>query len=383
MRFVPLNCVKEGTYLAKNLHDAKGRILLKKGTLLTEGLIDKIRESGFQSIYINDEYSNNEIEDLIKPELKVKTVSTIKETFESISQSNRQAKNKVRNLKDKQNLLLQEKYINSLNDISKYLVDDITSSKNVLVNLVDIKNMDTYTYEHSLNVTLLSLVLGIELRLNKNDLYNLCIGALLHDIGKAFIPKDLLLKKEKLTDEELNIVRDHTAKGYEYLKSNSHLTAPSRIIAFQHHERLDGSGYPNGLKGDQINRLAKIVAIADVYDAFTSDRPYKKASPPHEALEYIMGAAGRYFDFDMVQAFVRKVIPYPVGTLVKLSNGAIALVEEINPNFPLRPKVRIVQQLATSVKMEYIDLLKENNLVIEGIQYEIPNPSVQHYLKNK
>ncbi len=118
MRFVPLNCVKEGTYLAKNLHDAKGRILLKKGTLLTEGLIDKIRESGFQSIYINDEYSNNEIEDLIKPELKVKTVSTIKETFESISQSNRQAKNKVRNLKDKQNLLLQEKYINSLNDIS-------------------------------------------------------------------------------------------------------------------------------------------------------------------------------------------------------------------------------------------------------------------------
>ncbi len=96
-----------------------------------------------------------------------------------------------------------------------------------------------------------------------------------------------------------------------------------------------------------------------------------------------MGAAGRYFDFDMVQAFVRKVIPYPVGTLVKLSNGAIALVEEINPNFPLRPKVRIVQQLATSVKMEYIDLLKENNLVIEGIQYEIPNPSVQHYLKNK
>ncbi len=206
----------------------------------------------------------------------------------------------------------------------------------------------------------------IELRLNKNDLYNLCIGALLHDIGKAFIPKDILLKKDKLTDEELSIVRDHTAKGYEYLKSNSYLTAPSRIIAFQHHERLDGSGYPNGLKEGQINKLAKIVAIADVYDAFTSDRPYKKASPPHEALEYIMGAAGRYFDFDMVQAFVRKVIPYPV-----------------NPNFPLRPKVRIVQQLATSVKMEYIDLLKENNLVIEGIQYEIPNPSVQHYLKNK
>lgn len=383
MRFVPLNCVIEGYFLGKNLYDSKGRILLKKGTELTDGLIAKMRDNGFNTIYINDEYSNNEIEDIIKPQLRVKAVGAIRETFEGISKSNKQQLNKPANLRKKQNALVQEKYISSLNDISKTLVDEIASSKNVLINLVDIKNMDSYTYEHSLSVAILSLVLGIELRLNKIELYNLCIGALLHDIGKAFISKDLLFKKDKLADDEYRIIKEHPLKGYDYLKNNIQLTAQSRIITLQHHERLDGSGYPNGLSGDKINKLAKIVAIADVYDAFTSDRPYKKASPPHEAIEYIMGSAGRYFDFDMVQAFIRKVVPYPVGTLVKLSNGEIALVEETNPSMPLRPKVKIVKQLATSVKMDTIDLVQENNLVIEGIQYEIPNPSVQNYLKEK
>ncbi len=96
-----------------------------------------------------------------------------------------------------------------------------------------------------------------------------------------------------------------------------------------------------------------------------------------------MGSAGRHFDFQMVSAFIKKIIPYPVGTLVRLSNNSIALVDEINPNFPLRPKVRVIHQRATTVDFEFIDLLVENSLVIEGIQYEIPNPSVQHYLKNE
>ncbi|WIF94111.1 HD-GYP domain-containing protein [Caminicella sporogenes] len=380
MRFVPINCVKVGSHLGKNLYDSNGRILLRKGTKLNSSLIEKIRQSGFYTIYINDEYSSNEIEDIIKPELKLKTINTLKETFKYIEKEH-SSKN-INLLKQKKNLI-QEKHLNSLNEISKNLVDDISKTKDVLINLIDIKNMDNYTYEHSLSVSILSLVIGIELGLNKNELYNLCIGALLHDIGNAFIPKEILNKEGTLTDEEYRLIREHPLKGYEYLKENYQLTAFAKAIALQHHERIDGSGYPYGLTGDKINKLAKIVAVADVYDAMTSDRPYKKAKSPNEAIEYIMGAAGRYFDFDIARAFVKRVIPYPIGTLVKLSNGEIGVIEEINSNFPLRPKIKVIKQLATTVDMKLIDLLKEPNIVIEGVQYEIPNPSVQHYLKNK
>jgi len=243
--------------------------------------------------------------------------------------------------------------------------------------------MDNYTYEHSLNVAVLSVILGLELNLNKNELYNLCLGGLLHDIGKAFIPKELLLKESNLTDEEYTLMKSHAVKGYEYIKGNFQISAFVKVITLQHHERIDGTGYPAGLKGDKINKLAKIVSIADVYDAITSDRPYKKADPPSEAIEFIMGSAGRFFDFHMAKAFLRRIVPYPVGTLVKLSNGQIGIVDEINESFLLRPKIRIIKQLATTVKFEYVDLLSQPSIVIEGIQYEIPNLSVQNYLKSK
>lgn len=379
MRFVPLNCVPEGVYLAKSLFDEDGRVLLREGTQLNSSLIDKINKSGFHTIYIYDGFSDNDIEEIIRPEIRIKAVNKIKEVFKSAIQPD---SGRVRSLKGA-SPALSDKQLFSLQDISKTIVDELFSSKDIVINLIDIKNMDNYTYEHSLNVAILSLVLGLELNLNRNELYNLSLGALLHDIGKAFIPKDILRKEDLLSKEEYEVIRNHPLKGYDYLKEQFQLTAPSKIIVLQHHERIDGGGYPHGKKGNEINKLAKVVAIADVYDAMTSDRPYKRAQPPNEVIEYIMGSAGRHFDFDMARAFVKRIVPYPVGTLVRLSNGAIALVEEINTNFPLRPKVRIINQRATTVDFTFIDLLEEKNLVIEGIQYEVPNLSVQNYLKNK
>ncbi len=379
MRFVPLNCVPEGVFLAKSLFDEDGRVLLREGTKLNNSLIDKINQSGFHTIYIHDSFSDNEIDEIIMPEIRINAISKIKETFENAINLTMGGN---KNFKDTSEAL-SDKQFSSLQEISKTIVDELFSSKHILINLIDIKNMDNYTYEHSLNVTILSLVLGLELNLTRGELYNLSLGALLHDIGKAFIPKEILRKADGLTPEEFQVIRNHPVRGYEYLKKQFQLTAPSKIIILQHHEKFDGTGYPHGKKGEEINKLARIVAIADVYDAMTSDRPYKRAQPPNEAIEYIMGSAGRHFDFQMVSAFIKKIIPYPVGTLVRLSNNSIALVDEINPNFPLRPKVRVIHQRATTVDFEFIDLLVENSLVIEGIQYEIPNPSVQHYLKNE
>ncbi|KXG76108.1 HD-GYP domain-containing protein [Thermotalea metallivorans] len=381
MRLIPISCVKEGSILAQTLYDKDGRILLQKGVELNEGLLKKVKDNGTYMLYIHDEYSSNEIEDIIEPKIRIAAINALRETFSSFEKYNKQLKEKTGSLKERQLFKQREDYLQNLSTISKNIVDEISSAKNILVNLVDIKSLDSYTYEHSVNVTVLSLVLGVELQLSKNELYDLAIGAMLHDIGKVFLPKEILMKKEKLTDEEYAIAKEHTSRGYHYLKEHYSIPGQARIIALQHHERMNGSGYPNGISGNQITKLAKIIAITDTYDAMTSDKPYKKAVTPLEAIEYIMGSAGTLFDFEMAQTFVRKIIPYPVGTLVRLSNGDYGVVEEVPPNFPLRPKIRIIRQNAVNIEMVQVDLLKETNLVIEGIQYEAPNLSVQHYLK--
>lgn len=381
MRLVPINCVKENTFLAQTIYDRDNRILLKKGVRLNENLLKKIEENGIYTIYINDEYSDNEIEDIIKPELRNAAVKSTKDTFDNVEKLATSANNNRNSLKSKQLLKNIEQGIQSLNNLSKDIVEEILSNQNLLINLVDIKSLDNYVYQHSVNVGVLSMVLGMELGLNKNELYDLCIGAILHDIGKTFLPKEILYKKSDLTDDEYAIAKQHAQKGYEYLKAHYHLPVVTKIIALQHHERLDGSGYPNGYQENQINKLARIVAIADTYDAMTSDRPYRLALPPNEAIEFIMGSAGRFFDFEMVQVFARKIVPYPVGSLVKLSNNDVGVVEEVPPHFPLRPKVKVIRQRAISIEMKMVDLMKETNLVIEGLQYEAPNVSVPHHLQ--
>ncbi|SHI67800.1 HD-GYP domain, c-di-GMP phosphodiesterase class II (or its inactivated variant) [Geosporobacter subterraneus DSM 17957] len=379
MRLVPINCIKEDSYLAQPLFDGEGRVLLKKGVQLNEGLLKKVEEVGVYSLYIMDEYSDQEIEDIIKPQMRIRAIKTIKDTFkifEKSLQQNQQPK------KQKQLEQEREKQIGSLKEVSKDIVDEILGNRNIMINLVDIKSLDNYTYEHSVSTAVLSLVLGIELGLNKNELYDLCIGAMLHDIGKVFIPKDILFKENRNEKEQL-LVQSHSQKGYEYLKENSEVSGLVKIIVLQHHEHVDGSGYPAKIKDAQINKLAKIVAITDQYDRFTSGSPSQKPVSPHEAIEYVMGSAGRYFDFNMARTFVHKVIPYPVGSLVRLSNGDVGVVDEVIEQFPLRPRVRIIRQNANRIEMEFVELMKEINLVIEGMLHEVPNVSVQHYLKTK
>lgn len=381
MRLVPVNSVKEGYFLGKTIYDENGRILLKQGAALNKALIESIKKVGLQTIYINDEFSTNEIEEIIKPEIKLKAVKSIKQTFEQLQKFSKTSKNHSGDYKQRLIQKRRDEQIEELRQVSSAIVDEIISSKNTMINLVDIKSADSYTYEHSVNVAVLSLILGVELGLSQKQLNELCVGALLHDIGKAFIPKEILDKPDNLTPEEFEIIKQHPSRGYEYIKEDRHLASAIKVIVLQHHERVDGTGYPRNINGDQIHTLAKIVAVADVYDAIISDRPYKKAISPNEAIELIMGSAGRHFDFEIAQTFVRKIIPYPVGTLVKLSNGEVGVVDDVRPNFPLRPVVKIIRQNAVNVEIKTVDLIEDNSLVIEGIQHEYPNLSIPNYLK--
>lgn len=367
MRLIPIECVKEGTYLAKTIFDNEGRPLLREGAKLSNKIIEKIKSIQVYSLYIIDEYSDMEIDDIIKPELRQKAITSVKETFSSLDKFSKSSPSKYSNKLIKE----RELYFESIYDVAEELLDQILSDNHVMVHLVDIKSLDNYTYQHCVNVAVLSLILGIQLQLNKYDLLDLCIGALVHDIGKSFIPTTLLFKEGPLTKDELLIMKTHTTLGYDYLRNISGISAKSRIISLQHHEWYDGTGYPENRRGEEINKFSRIVSIADVYDALTSDRPYRRALSPNEAIEYIMANSSTQFDYEIVKAFSRIIVPYSKGTLVKLSNGDIAVVEDTLPNFPLRPNIKIVKSSDPSRNGLKIKLVKSLSLVIENIQYTI------------
>lgn len=361
MRLVPIECVKPNTIIGKTLYDIEGRVLVRAGVALSEGIISKIKDINILSIYIVDEFSSEEIEDIIKPELRQKAILTIKEAFSSINRITVADKFSKR----------ESVYFDNIENMAEDLIENILNNKNVLLSLVDIRSMDNYVYSHSVNVAVVSLVLGIALKLPKRQLQYLCTGALLHDVGKSFIPKEILMKEEELTSEENSLLEQHSILGYKYLSDSYNLSANSKIIALQHHERPDGLGYPNKLTNNEINILSKIVSIANAYDELSTGRPNKMPMFPNDVLEYLMSNAGKMFDYDIVNTFCKIVIPFSKGTLVELSNGDIAIVQETIPNFPLRPIVKVLRSSNIDTVNKEINLINEISLVITNIRYEL------------
>lgn len=367
MRLIPIECVRESSCLGKTIYDDNGRILLKKGTKLTDAVIRKINDLQIYSIYINDEYSSEEIEDIIRPEVRQKSIKVVKDTFNNIERLAKEVEKGPKAAIAKRN----REYFMNIYGVAEELLNNILSNNNILVSLVDMKSMDNYIYQHSVNVAVISLVIGISLKMNKRDLIELCLGALTHDIGKAFISKDITTKEGDFSEEEYKIYKEHTVKGYDYLRTNFSLKAGSRLIALQHHERVDGLGFPEGLTGDKIHLYSKIVSIANCYDTLTSDCNYRRSIPANEALEYIMAHVNSLFDFDLVNIFSRIIVVYPIGTIVKLSNGDIAKVKGTPPNFPLRPVVEIIKSENKENIGRVIELINELSIVILNVEYSI------------
>jgi HD-GYP domain-containing protein (c-di-GMP phosphodiesterase class II) len=349
MRFVPSSCLKPGMVTGKNLYGLNNELMLAAGQKLTNVEILRINYLKFQGIYIEDKLSEDiEVEDIIDASLKNKAVKSIKDVFEQTKDG--------RPSKDCH-----------LKETIEKIIDEIWVKPDVIYNMIDLKVFDDYTYYHSVNVFVLSVIIGISLGLKKDDLYNLGLGAILHDIGKVFIPKEIIYKNGKLTQEEFEIMKSHSEKGCMYLRKNWNVTMESTVGVLTHHEKYNGTGYPYKLKSDKIPEYGKIIAVSDVYDALISDRPYRKAIIPSEAMEYIMGGSGIYFDYEIVSAFFKKVMPFPVGTTVKLSNGLTGIVAENYSSNGLRPKIKIISENETESDCQfndvYYDLYKDRSLL--------------------
>ena len=206
------------------------------------------------------------------------------------------------------------------------MIDSVARHPDALLWFTQIKNRDAYTALHSLNVCMLSITLASALDLDEADVQEMGVGALLHDVGKIRIPLAILNKPGRLTDEEFALMRRHPEYGVDILRDSPDLTPASLEIVLSHHERLDGSGYPNGLAGAQLSTYTQIVAIADVYDAVTSDRVYQKGRTPAEALKLMHGTDDREFNGRMLRVFEQTMGVHPPGSVVELNTGEVGLV---------------------------------------------------------
>ena len=219
--------------------------------------------------------------------------------------------------------------------------DSVMRNPNAIVSLARIKTADDYTYMHSVAVCALMVALALQLKLDAAQTRSAGMGGLLHDLGKALVPLAVLNKPGKLTDAEFSVVKDHPAQGHKLLVEC--LTDDPAVldIVLHHHEKTDGSGYPNGQAGDGISLLAKMGAICDVYDAITSDRPYKKGWDPAESLKKMAEWTHGHLDTQVFHAFVKSLGIYPTGSLVRLSSGKIAVVTGQSASALLKPIVKV------------------------------------------
>ncbi len=312
MRFVPIERAKAGMRLAKPIFDADHRVLLSYDQELTIEFINRLKKRGLPGFYIDDELTKDIIvNEAISEELRGRAINC-----------------------------LVNKDIDSTLSVATEIVRQLRGANSVSLDLIDLRTFDEYTYRHSVNVSILVTIVGLALGLSDEALVSLCTAAILHDIGKLSIDAEILNKPGVLTDEEREVMRAHSFLSYEMLKNNGAISAKTKAAVLQHHENMDGTGYPDGIKGDAIHPFARIIHVCDVYDALTTARPYKSAYSPYEATEFLKGGKGLMFDSKVVDIFYKFVPLYPKGTSVLLSNGEEVIIVENHLGNMMYPVVR-------------------------------------------
>lgn len=333
MRLLPTKSIKPGMKLAKSIYNDKGRILLSSGIPITKRMISTLENLHVTYVYIEDSRTSDiHTPSMISEPVRKEAMETIVSTF-----------NEMKDLTLSKKFMLDQSS-KKFRELIQNIITDMKNNEEVASLLTDIYIHDNYVFTHSLNVTVYALSIGLKLGLSSKELETLGLGGIMHDIGKMLIPKEILHKPGKLTSEEFKMMKSHTTKGYDLLR-NMH-TIPMLVAhcAFQHHERLNGSGYPRGLKKDDIHLFGKILAVADVFDACTSHRVYRNAMLPHEGLEILYSGSDSLFDREIIEAFRKSVAIYPNGLTLELSDGSKGIVVGQNKDMTERPIVRIIEK---------------------------------------
>lgn len=349
MRLISVNVLKAGMVLAKTIWNETGQPLLRKDVTVSNPIISRLKQLNIQYVYIEDKISSGIIvEETVPPEVRTKVVTKITDTFR-----------KVKGLNSFEASFVLDKESKLVGEIVDGLLDSILNSSEMLTVLTDAFLYDEYLYQHSFQVALYSIAIAKELDYSYKELRLIGIGAMLHDVGKMAVPANILSKPGRLTEEEFEIMKQHTNYGFDILRNLHTISLMVAHCAFQHHERLDGSGYPRGLVDYEIHPYAKVIAVADVFDAVTSDRVYRKKMLPSQGLEIIEAGCGTLFDSRVVEAFKRSIVHYPNGTIVLLCDGRRGIVAKQNIHHLDLPWIRVFEENGFLVKNTYVISLAE------------------------
>ncbi len=328
----------------------------KTAKITSQKMLEKVVNAGIEELYIDtgrgadllDENAENEKNRKVQSELnkiaemKLEEVASVplEKEIEKAKEIKDEAKNTVQNIMEEIRFGKPIKTEQAENVVDK-MVDSIFRNQDALISLGRIKKTDEYTYLHSMSVCVLMISFGKHLGFDTRQLREIGIGAMLHDVGKMMVPPEVLNNPNSLNDEEYKLMKEHVVHSRLLLQKTKGISDIAILLASQHHERMDGNGYPDGLKGDEISLYGQSAAIADVYDAMTSQRCYQKKFEPTEVLRKLF-EWNQIYNQELVQKFIKCIGIYPVGSLVRLDSGLLGIILNHGEKSLLHPLVRII-----------------------------------------
>lgn len=343
MLYMPTCLLQVGMKFALDMQDSEGHVLYGKGDIIGEHTISTLNELDVPGVYIESDFTYDVVlEDCMRLVDRTQSLSFVRHVLSSHEVTDEVEK--------------------ELQEVVQDILEHLTKSHFLLNTLYSLRDYDGYTYEHSLRVAVLSILLGAYLKLSSEELWELGMAAMLHDLGKLAVPVDTLNSKEMLSMKQLGYIRKHPIIGYTRAKELKCYNKKIGQAILQHHEHMNGSGYPYGLKGDDICFYARIICCADVYDALTSKRSYREAWFPSQALDCMNTQMASQFDPTVLEALNNTVIAYPEGSVLLLSTGELAVVIKSNRDGPL---VRTI-----SNGLSLVCDLSHSDISIEKLGYE-------------
>ncbi|MAG76306.1 MAG: phosphohydrolase [Colwelliaceae bacterium] len=370
---ISIDALKPGMYVKSISYQDKGFILKSEGYVLSIAKIMQLKDAGIKRVIIDpDKKKAVEEVDKVMPNINSSPLSRLNKVRGKpeipMEDELKQAQALYGSAKDLQSKILSnaltDKAVNAeeVRETTDAMVDSIFRNQDALACLSRLRSKSDYLMEHSLNCSILMAMFAKHLNFDRDVIEQLTLGAFLHDLGKVFIPSEILDKPGSLTPKEQSIVKTHVALGAKILEDTPHISHITMTCIKEHHERLDGSGYPKGLDDEDIGKYGRMMAIVDSYDAMTSDKCYKAAIHPTAAFKTLIQETNSAYDEALVEKFIQCLGVYPVGTLVQLNSGKIGLISELNREKPTSPIVKVFYnaRLAQAIPIEDIDLSQSN-----------------------